>query len=92
MIWVSPEEGEDAADPSGVDLCAALARHGVKCEATKIAGPHVGSGRTLFAQVANDRADLFGDRLLRPFPAARVFGGASRHVLQHINVPVLMSH
>jgi nucleotide-binding universal stress UspA family protein len=93
VIWVGPEEGEDAADPSGADLCAALARHGVKCEATKITGPHVGIGRTLFAQVANDRADLlvmgcYGHSRLREF----VFGGASRHVLRHMSVPVLMSH
>jgi nucleotide-binding universal stress UspA family protein len=50
-------------------------------------------GRTLFAQVANDRADLlvmgcYGHSRLREF----VFGGASRHVLQHMSVPVLMSH
>jgi nucleotide-binding universal stress UspA family protein len=93
VIWVNPEEGEDAADPSGADLCAALARHGVKCEATQIAGPHVGIGRTLFAQVASDRADLlvmgcYGHSRLREF----VFGGASRHVLRHMSVPVLMSH
>jgi nucleotide-binding universal stress UspA family protein len=71
----------------------ARCRHGVTCEVTEIAGPHVGIGQTLLAQITNDRADLlvmgcYGHSRLREL----VFGGASRHVLQHMNVPVLMSH
>jgi nucleotide-binding universal stress UspA family protein len=94
IIRVSAQDdGEAAGEGRPIDLCATLARHGVACEATEIIDPQMGIGRTLFAQVANDRADLlvmgcYGHSRLREF----VFGGASRHVLQHMSVPVLMSH
>ena len=78
--------------PAG-DICAALARHGVKCEATEVAHPHTGVGRTLLARAAEYGSDLlvmgcYGHSRLREF----VLGGASRHVLEHMTIPVLMSH
>jgi nucleotide-binding universal stress UspA family protein len=82
------ERGALAAD----HLCAGLARHGVACEV--IAGPSDGgAGPALVRRAAEHGADLlvmgcYGHSRLSEL----VFGGATRHVLAHMTVPVLMSH
>ena len=94
VVWVNPQdEGGAAADVPAGDICAALARHGVKCEATEVARPQAGVGRTLLMRAAEYGSDLlvmgcYGHSRLREF----VLGGASRHVLDHMTIPVLMSH
>jgi nucleotide-binding universal stress UspA family protein len=94
VVWVNPqEEAGSAADVPAGDICAALARHGVKCEATEVARPHASVGKTLLMRAAEHRSDLlvmgcYGHSRLREF----VLGGASRHVLEHMTIPVLMSH
>ena len=94
VIWVNPQdEGGVASDVPAGDICAALARHGVKCEATEVARPQTNVGRTLLMRAAEYGSDLlvmgcYGHSRLREF----VLGGASRHVLDHMTIPVLMSH
>ena len=94
VVWVNPQlERELAQDIPAADICAALARHGVKCQATEQVAPRAGVGETLLACAKDYKADLivmgcYGHTRLREF----VFGGASRHVLAHISVPVMMSH
>jgi nucleotide-binding universal stress UspA family protein len=94
VIWVNPQsEGELARDVPAADICTALARHGVKCEATQAVQPHTNVGRTLLMQAKDYGADLlvmgcYGHSRLREF----VLGGASEYVLRHMTVPVLMSH
>jgi nucleotide-binding universal stress UspA family protein len=94
VIWVNPQsEGELAQDVPAADICSALARHGVKCEATETVQPHANVGRTLLMRAKDHGADLlvmgcYGHSRLREF----VLGGASEHVLRHMTIPVLMSH
>jgi len=94
VVWVNPqEEGGPSTDVPAADICAALARHGVRCEATEAVRPHAEVGETLLMRAAEYGADLlvmgcYGHSRLREF----VLGGASRHVLQHMRMPVLMSH
>ena len=94
VVWVNPQEdGEAAGDLPGVDICTALARHGVKCEATQNIRPSLDVGATLLTTVKNNASDMlvmgcYGHSRLREF----VFGGATRHVLENMTVPVLMSH
>ena len=94
VITVSPqgEEGSTVHVPAG-DICAALARHGVKCAATDVVRPRASVGGTLLTHAAEQGSDLlvmgcYGHSRLREF----VLGGASRHVLEHMAIPVLMSH
>jgi nucleotide-binding universal stress UspA family protein len=94
VVWVNPQS-EDAApgDIPTADICSALARHGVRCEGIDQIKPHVNVGETLLACARDIAADLlvmgcYGHARLREF----VFGGASRHVLQHMSIPILMSH
>lgn len=94
VVWVNPQsERELARDVPAADICVALARHGVKCQATEQVAPRAGVGETLLTCAKDFEADLvvmgcYGHTRLREF----VFGGASRHVLTHMSVPVLMSH
>jgi nucleotide-binding universal stress UspA family protein len=94
VVWVNPQsERERAQDIPAADICTALARHGVKCQATEQVTSRGGVGETLVACASEMGADLlvmgcYGHARLREF----VFGGASRHVLSHMPIPVVMSH
>lgn len=94
VVWVNPQfEGGLARDAPAADVCTALARHGVKCEATEAVRPRTDVGKTLLACAREHGADLlvmgcYGHSRLREF----VFGGASADVLEHMTLPVLMSH
>ena len=94
VVCINPQSERERTQnvPAG-DICAALARHGVKCEAVDEVRPAAGVGETLLACAKDWGADLlvmgcYGHTRLREF----VFGGASRHVLAHMSIPVLMSH
>jgi nucleotide-binding universal stress UspA family protein len=94
VVWVNPQsERERAQEIPAAEICAALARHGVKCEATEQIAPRGRVGETLLACATEISADLlvmgcYGHARVREF----VFGGASRHVLGYMTIPVLMSH
>jgi nucleotide-binding universal stress UspA family protein len=94
VVWVNPQSEEaDPGDIPAADICTALARHAVKCEATQQLKPKVNVGETLLACAKECSADLlvmgcYGHTRLREF----VLGGASRHVLNKMTIPVLMSH
>ena len=94
VVWVNPQsERERAQDIPAADICAVLARHGVNCQATELVAPRASVGETLLACAKSFAADVlvmgcYGHTRLREF----VFGGASRHVLGQMSIPVLMSH
>jgi nucleotide-binding universal stress UspA family protein len=94
VVWVNPQSGRGRAlDIPAADICTALARHGVGCRATEEVAHRSGVGEALIACAREMSADLlvmgcYGHTRLREF----VFGGASRHVLSHMPIPVLMSH
>jgi nucleotide-binding universal stress UspA family protein len=94
VVWANPQsERERAHDVPAGDICATLARHGVKCEAVEAVRPRASVGETLLACANDWGADLlvlgcYGHVRLREF----VLGGASRHVLAHMSIPALMSH
>jgi nucleotide-binding universal stress UspA family protein len=92
VLWIDPRsEGEDAG-ALAADLCLALDRHGISCEAAGVASDS-NVGATLLSRAIEYRADLlvmgcYGHSRLSEF----VFGGATRHILRHMTIPVLMSH
>ena len=94
VVWVNPQDaGEMAGELPAVDICTALARHGVPCEATQNIQPVASVGAALLSAVKTHGADLlvmgsYGHSRMREF----VFGGATRYVLENMTVPVLMSH
>jgi nucleotide-binding universal stress UspA family protein len=93
VIWIDAQFDGEPEQAMGQDICKALLRHGVRCDASKRATQQGGVGPTLLAEAETFAADLlvmgcYGHSRLREF----VFGGATRHVLQHMGLPVLMSH
>lgn len=94
VVWIAAERDNIGfRDSANIDLCAALARHGVRCEASTRSNSRGDSGAALLAAVDALDADLlvmgcYGHSRLREM----ILGGASRHVLQNARVPVLMSH
>ncbi len=89
------DEGEGSAlsDASIDRLRAALNRHGVSCTLADHEPRPRGVGEALLSCVARNSSDLlvmgcYGHSRLREF----IFGGATRHVLKHMTVPVLMAH
>ena len=93
VVWIDPRtDGESQQNP-GQDICEALLRHGVRCDKTKCTTSQGGVGPTLIAQAETLGADLlvmgcYGHSRLREF----IFGGATRYLLEKMNLPVLMSH
>ena len=85
---------QTTSDLPGAEICAALARHGVTCVADHIKpSAQREPGELLLDQVGKHNCDVlvmgcYGRSRLSEF----ILGGASRHVLQHATVPVLMAH
>jgi nucleotide-binding universal stress UspA family protein len=93
VLTLGPEaEGEPAREPSATHLCAGLARHGVVCQVVDAAAG-ANTGEALLNRAIEHRADLI---VMGCYGHSRfselVFGGASRFMLAHTTVPVLMSH
>ena len=84
---------DSAAQEADGDICTALRRHKVNCRDIEHIATHVDVGRSLTQQTIAHNADLlvmgcYGHSRLREF----VLGGATRHQLRHMMIPVLMSH
>ena len=95
VLWVNPQDDATGGDLATVDICAALARHGVKCDGAQTRTTSKGSdvGQELLQQAAEHKSDLlvmgcYGHPRIRQL----ILGGATRHILRHMNLPVLMSH
>jgi nucleotide-binding universal stress UspA family protein len=94
IVWINPhDEEQDVGDFPTARIVATLERHGVTCTGATAFADNSRVGEALLAQVAEDGADLlvmgaYGHSRIREF----VFGGATRHVLTHMTLPVLMSH
>jgi nucleotide-binding universal stress UspA family protein len=92
VLSVDPGDHPDQRIPSA-DITLHLARHGVNAVAAQTRSADISVGDTLLSRAADIEADLivcgaYGHSRLREM----VLGGATRHLLQHMTVPVLMSH
>jgi nucleotide-binding universal stress UspA family protein len=77
----------------GVDICDALARHGVDATIAVETPWENDIAKTLLKAATTHRADLimlggYGHSRLREW----IFGGVTRSVLRHMTTPVLLSH
>jgi nucleotide-binding universal stress UspA family protein len=94
VLAINPKDGlAGHGDVAGADICLHLARHGVNAVCESIRAPDLGVGGMLLSRAADDDADLlvmgaYGRSRLREL----VLGGATRHILYHMTVPVLLSH
>jgi nucleotide-binding universal stress UspA family protein len=94
IVWVNPQsEAATSRDLPGAEIGSTLARHGVKCEVATAVSGEISVGDVILSGLTDDAADLlvmgaWGHSRMREL----VFGGATRHILEHMTVPVLMSH
>lgn len=94
VLAVNPHGGEEGhGEIPSADICLHLARHGIQCEAQYITADDVDVGSMLLSRAADRGIDLL---VMGAYGHARwrelVMGGATRHILQHMTMPVLMSH
>jgi len=75
------------------DMLSHLRRHGIDPEQREIAADESDAGAALLDSAAALRADLL---VMGAYGRNRfsewIFGGATRHVLRHAGIPVLMRH
>lgn len=93
VIAITGSDADPVTQEADGDICTALTRHKVKCGAIEHLATHADVGRCLTQQAIAHKADLlvmgcYGHSRLREF----VLGGATRHQLRHMMIPVLMSH
>ncbi|MEY4981959.1 MAG: hypothetical protein RIR62_225, partial [Pseudomonadota bacterium] len=87
-----PQHGPERSDPGGM-LCQMLVRHGVKAEVSVLARTLPRISDILARHVRDQNADLlvmgaYGHSRFRE----AILGGATRHMLEQAEVPVLMAH
>jgi len=84
---------ESHGEVPGADICLHLARHGVKAEAHHVSASDVDPADMLLSRAADEGIDMI---VMGAYGHARwrelVLGGVTRHMLQHMTVPVLMAH
>ncbi len=94
VVWVDALKETKARRRPLEDVVAALQRAGIAAEGRGISSAgHADAGAALLAHAKDAGADLlvmgaWGHSRLREY----VFGGATRHVLDEMTMPVLMSH
>jgi len=94
IVCVDPKNEERVTpEEPGRRIVATLQRHGVKAEARTMESGGESAGKALLKRAQEINAGLlvmgaYGHSRLREF----VFGGATRHVLDDMTRPVLMSH
>jgi nucleotide-binding universal stress UspA family protein len=94
VLAVNPSESRDPlGDLPGADISLHFARHGVKVEAAQIIADDIQVGDMLLSRISDGGYDLvvmgaYGRSRLREL----VMGGASRHIMHHMTVPIFMAH
>lgn len=93
VLQVGADEPLSGARTAGSALCATLQRHGVIATAEELSLPRASAGAALLSAVKAENADLlviggYGHWRFQEL----VLGGATRHVLHNMPVPVFMSH
>jgi nucleotide-binding universal stress UspA family protein len=87
-----PAHGPERSDPGG-QLSQMLARHGIKAEVTVLAKTMPRVSDVINRHVRDSNADMvvmgaYGHSRFRE----AILGGATRHMLEMAEVPVLMAH
>lgn len=94
VVAVNPPLGESGeGDIPAADICLHLARHGVKAEALHLRAEDIKVGDMLLSHATEQGLDLivmggYGHSRWREI----ILGGVTKYLLDHMTVPILMSH
>jgi nucleotide-binding universal stress UspA family protein len=94
IVALIEEQGasEQFGIEAGADIGRYLSRHGISAEIRKVGGwAHAGEALLNEARLTGSDMIVMGGYAHSRFREF-VLGGATRHVLQHANIPVLMAH
>ena len=91
-VNIGEGEGMDGFTP-GDEIAINLSRHDVKAETGRSINSEISVGDELLSRAADYGSDLL---VMGGYGHSRVyeslFGGATRHILRHMTMPVLMAH
>ena len=94
-VTVLTVEGALVPGPSGEEVCESLSRHGISANPVNAAGKRspAAAGKVMLEEAARAGADLlikggYTQSRLRQM----IFGGATNHILNEAQLPVLMAH
>jgi len=95
VVTVTSEEASASSKkvPPSNDIIRHLTRHGIKAQSVTLSAPRGSHGPALTKYCSEVNPDVlvmggYGRARLRE----ELFGGVTNHVMQHMNVPVFMSH
>ena len=93
LHWVNASDDDEQNTLPGAEMAATLARHGVNVTAEGSVAREISVADELLARASDFGCDLlvmggYGHSRTREL----VFGGATRSILEHMTIPVLMSH
>ncbi len=93
VLSIDPEPGNPRSSLPGSDIAAHLVRHGIAVETSYTVAKDIAVGSAILSRAADFAVDLI---VMGCYGHSRfhelVLGGASREILRHMTVPVLMSH
>jgi nucleotide-binding universal stress UspA family protein len=94
LVWVDPQKQKsESGDVPCAEEAMLLSRHGINAVADSMATDGRNAGEALLMRANDLGADLL---VMGAYAHSRmsefVFGGATRHVLANMNIPVLVSH
>lgn len=91
VLLINPGKGSNETD--GENVCTYLSRHGINARLNRLHNKEIPTGDTLLSHAADISAELivigaYGHARLRE----KILGGVTQHLLEHMTVPVFMSH
>ncbi|HIJ63080.1 MAG TPA: universal stress protein [Rhodospirillaceae bacterium] len=94
VLAINPKDGTAGhGDLPGADIGLHLARHGANAVCQSITADDIDVGNMLLSRAADENADLL---VMGAYGHSRLtevlLGGATRHILAHMTLPVLLSH
>jgi nucleotide-binding universal stress UspA family protein len=94
VVSINPQRGRAGHGPvAGADISLHLARHDVEVEASEVTAEDMRVDDVLLSQAADAGVDLI---VMGAYGHSRLgelmLGGATRHILRQITIPVFMSH
>jgi nucleotide-binding universal stress UspA family protein len=93
LVVDANERRAQLGEQPGADIGAHLAHHGVRVEVKQTQSGGLGIGDVILSQASDEGADLlvmggYGHSRLREM----ILGGVTRHLLEHMTIPVFLSH
>ena len=93
ILMVNPQSGIEGHGPEpGADIALSLARHDIKTEVHSIAAADIEEGDAILSWLSDSGNDLL---VMGLYGHARLLemmlGGVSRHILESMTIPVLLS-